>query len=131
MAKKESRHAELVSASQIIDAPYELPEGWKWVRLGDVCKFENGYAFKSDQFVSVGIPVVRITNIKENEIIFDNCVYTAEKDIEDRYLIKKGDLLIAMSGATTGKNGVYQSNEPAYLNQRVGNIKIIDNNVLN
>ena len=43
MAKKESRHAELVSASQIIDAPYELPEGWKWVQLGNVADCLDGF----------------------------------------------------------------------------------------
>ncbi len=42
MAKKENRHAELVSASANIEAPYELPEGWKWCRLGDVAKFIGG-----------------------------------------------------------------------------------------
>ena len=34
--------------------------------------------------------------------------------------------LIAMSGATTGKMGVYPFDETAYLNQRVGNIKILN-----
>ena len=43
MAKKESSHAELVSASQIIDAPYELPEGWKWVQLGNVADCLDGF----------------------------------------------------------------------------------------
>ena len=33
-------------------------------------------------------------------------------------------MLIALSGATTGKNGVYYLDEIAYLNQRIGNIKI-------
>ena len=42
MAKKDNRHAELVSASVNIEAPYELPEGWKWCRLGDVAKFIGG-----------------------------------------------------------------------------------------
>lgn len=32
------------------------------------------------------------------------------------------DLLIAMSGATTGKYGIYHNTYPAYLNQRVGKI---------
>ena len=35
MAKKETRHSELASESQNIDAPYELPEGWTW------CVYKN------------------------------------------------------------------------------------------
>ena len=130
MAKKENRHAELVSASANIEAPYELPDGWKWCRLGDVCKFENGHAFKSDKFAEHGTPVIRITNIKDNEVSLDDCAYTTETSIDERFLVKKGDLLIAMSGATTGKNGIYCNDDKAYLNQRVGNIKVIDTNVL-
>ena len=111
--------------------PYELPEGWKWCRVGDVCKFENGYAFKSDKFAKEGIPVVRITNLKDNEVSLEDCVYTTEDNIEERFIVKKGDLLIAMSGATTGKNGVYLFDKIVYLNQRVGNIKVIDSTILN
>lgn len=117
--------------SKDIKIPYELPEGWKWCRLGDVCKFENGYAFKADKFSKTGIPVIRITNIKENEIDLSDCIHSSETNIDDKFLVRKGDLLIAMSGATTGKNGVYLSEEKVYLNQRVGNIKVIDNKILN
>ncbi len=42
LAKKENRHAELVSASANIDAPYELPEGWKWCMLGDIAEIKTG-----------------------------------------------------------------------------------------
>lgn len=113
-----------------IDAPYELPEGWKWVRLGDVCKFENGYAFKSDNFSDKGTPVIRITNIKENTVDLESCVFTTETNIDNRFCVLDGDLLIAMSGATTGKTGVFKGTQIAYLNQRVGNIKIIDKTLL-
>ena len=37
----------------------------------------------------------------------------------DTYQIKRNDILIAMSGATTGKIGLYESDEIAYQNQRV------------
>ena len=140
MAKKEIEHTTTMLGSQNMKSsqrmvsvvePYELPEGWKWCRLGEVCKFENGYAFKSDKFAKQGIPVVRITNLKDNEVSLEDCVYTTEDNIEERFIVKKGDLLIAMSGATTGKNGVYLFDKIVYLNQRVGNIKVIDSTILN
>lgn len=37
-----------------------------------------------------------------------------------QFAIKKGDILVAMSGATTGKIGTYKGNITAYLNQRTG-----------
>lgn len=113
------------------EQPYKVPENWCWVKLGTVCKFENGYAFKSKYFsANEGIPVIRISNIVDNSISLEECVNTIEKNIDEKYIIKNGDLLIAMSGATTGKNGIYYSDKIAYLNQRVGNIKVIDENLL-
>ena len=55
--------------------------------------------------------------------------YKGEK-VDDRFFVTKGDLLIAMSGATTGKMGVYSYEETAYLNQRVANIRILDDSIL-
>lgn len=113
------------------EQPYEVPENWVWVRLGEVCFFENGYAFKSDKFSSEkGIPVIRISNIKENNVDLDDCIKTLEENIDEKFIVHQGDLLIAMSGATTGKNGVYMSANIAYLNQRVGNIKVKNKELL-
>ncbi len=129
LTPEERLQAALVPESE---QPYKLPENWCWVKFGTVCKFENGYAFKSDQFTkNQGIPVIRISNIVDNSIVLDDCVYTTEINIDSKYIIDKGDLLIAMSGATTGKNGIYYSDKIAYLNQRVGNIKVINERVLN
>lgn len=113
------------------EQPYKVPANWCWTKLGNVCRFESGFAFKSDYFNKVnGIPVVRISDIKENEVILHNCIFTTELNIDEKFIIRNGDLLIAMSGATTGKNGIFKSDKIAYLNQRVGNIKVINNNVI-
>lgn len=131
MAKE--KHKELTIEDVLVpveEQPYEVPENWCWTTLNQVCFLENGYAFKSDKFSDEGIPVIRISNIFDNEVSIEGCVYTIEEDIDERFVVRKGDLLIAMSGATTGKNGVYLSDKKAYLNQRVGNIKIINHDVL-
>ena len=72
-----------------------------------------------------GTPLIRIANISENKIDLSSCVFIQEK-VDDRFTISYGDLLIAMSGATTGKMGVYLHKDKALLNQRVGNLKIIN-----
>ena len=105
------------------NVPFEIPESWCWCKLSDVCNFESGYAFSSDDYKDKGTPLVRISNIQDGLVSLDNCVYI-EGDIDKRFIINNGDLLIAMSGATTGKMGVYQYDCPALLNQRVGNVKV-------
>ena len=106
-----------------------LPAGWAMCKLSDLCKIENGFAFSSDDYKSQGIPLVRISNITHNTIDITDCAYI-EGITDDKFKISKGDLLIAMSGATTGKMGVYPFDETAYLNQRVGNIKILNKSSL-
>ena len=112
------------------DTPYEkmLPKGWAWCKLGEVCSFENGYAFNSNDYQKKGIPLIRISNIKDGEIDISKAVYI-EAEYDKRFIIEYGDLLIAMSGATTGKMGVYKLDRKALLNQRVGNIKVRNKDV--
>ena len=107
----------------------KLPYNWCLCNLGDVCMLENGFAFSSDQYKAKGIPLIRISNIKDNEISLSSCVFINE-GYEEKYIVHSGDLVIAMSGATTGKMGIYNQKYVAYLNQRVGNIKIVDSNLL-
>ena len=107
----------------------QLPKGWAMCKLSDLCKIENGFAFSSDDYKSHGIPLVRISNITHNTIDITDCAYI-EGITDDKFKVSKGDLLIAMSGATTGKMGVYPFDETAYLNQRVGNIKILNKSSL-
>ena len=101
----------------------KLPKGWCSCTLRNVCSFTNGFAFSSDAYKNNGIPLVRISNItNEGKIDLNSCVYIQD-EIDEQYIIEKGDFLVAMSGATTGKMGVYTYCEISYLNQRVGKIK--------
>ena len=102
----------------------EFPD-WEEKKLGDVCKLQGGYAFKSAEFQKHGIPIIRISNISNNNDFIDNrnLVYYNEIKNSDKFIIKNGDLIVAMSGATTGKSSIYNLIEDAYLNQRVGLFK--------
>lgn len=100
-----------------------LPNGWCRCTLKDIGIFESGYAFSSDEYKQNGVPLVRISNITNNgNIDLSSCVYIQNYN-NSKFIIHKGDLLIAMSGATTGKMGVYKYKTDALLNQRVGNLK--------
>ncbi len=98
---------------------------WKLVKLGDVCHLKNGFAFKSKLFKDKGLPILRISNIQNERIDIRRPVYFDAKDYNidlKKYEVKTGDLLIAMSGATTGKIGFNESSTTFYLNQRVGKL---------
>ena len=102
----------------------------KLEKLGNICRIRNGYAFKSDKFADEGVAIIRISDIQANFVTIDKSVRTPFYPVFENYRIKKGDILIAMSGATTGKFGVYDSDEIAFQNQRVGMFEINNHQVL-
>lgn len=102
-----------------------LPENWEVVRLGDVCEIRNGFAFQSKKFKKSGFPIVRISNIKSNNSIsLKDMVYFSSDDYKNKdlknFIVHQDDVLVALSGATTGKIGKMEEDVILYLNQRVG-----------
>lgn len=105
-----------------------LPQGWVATKLGNYIFVRNGYAFKSKDYVKIPLgtyPVIRISDL-DGEIASSIASVRIQYEVAvDGFELEKGDLLIAMSGATTGKLGIYNGEVPAYQNQRVGNIKLL------
>jgi type I restriction enzyme S subunit len=69
--------------------------------------------------------LITIKNISKNTVSLDNCTYLPDEYYSQykRFQIHKDDLLIAMTGATIGKVGIYESKDNALLNQRNGIIR--------
>lgn len=94
------------------------------LKLKEICDISGGYAFKSTTFTESGIPIIRIGNIADNKVNISETTAYIDENIEGykKFIINKGDILLALSGATTGKFGIYDYNEPALLNQRVAKL---------
>lgn len=99
----------------------DVPEHWEVKKLKYIASYLNGYAFKSDEFSYQGIPVIRIGDIQP-KIDLNETKKISEKyfTIAEKFIINKGDILLALTGATIGKSTVYTLDEVALLNQRVG-----------
>ena len=105
-----------------------MKHNWEYKRLGDVCKIVNGFAFKSELFKDSGMPILRIANIQNDTITTDALVFCNPSDYKtdlSKFLVKSDDLVMALSGATTGKIGINKTNIEFYLNQRVALFKDI------
>ncbi|MCE2061662.1 restriction endonuclease subunit S [Streptococcus thermophilus] len=91
----------------------EIPEGWGVSNLFDAAEVQYGYPFSTDYFNSTGegVPVIRIRDILGNDITN----YSTE-EVEDKYRINVGDVLIGMDG---NFHMNYWIKENCYLNQRV------------
>ena len=101
----------------------DLPDGWRQGNIGSYCDVKSGFAFKSDWWTTEGYKVIKIANIVNNTIDLDSCdCVIAEHALKaNNFYVKSGDILIAMTGATTGKIGIVPlTDEPIVVNQRVG-----------
>ncbi|MCQ2315842.1 MAG: restriction endonuclease subunit S [Bacteroidales bacterium] len=97
------------------------PDGVEYVKLGKVCDFITGFAFKASLFKSDGEPICKTTNIQKDTIDFNQmeCFHLEDYDTcLDKYIIMPQDIVIGMSG--TIKIGINNSSNKCYLNQRVG-----------
>ena len=123
-AEKNLQNARALFESHLQAVFTQRGKGWVETKLDDVCGLQNGFAFKSSTFKPSGAPILRISNIQDGRVDADNrLVFFDPKDYRenlDRYRIVEDDLLIAMSGATTGKLGFNTEPTVFYLNQRVG-----------
>ena len=92
------------------------------VKISDVCKISNGYAFKSAKYTTGnGARVIRITNVQKSKIVDnDPKIYpSSELSNLDNYKIFEGDILMSLTG-NVGRVGKFPKEMlPAYINQRV------------
>jgi type I restriction enzyme S subunit len=100
--------------------------------LGTVAKVRSGYAFKSEDMGAVGLPVIKIKNVVPPTVDITDCDRVPEEVISsiprvERFELKEGDTLIAMTGATVGKVGKFpRTHERHFLNQRVGKVYLTE-----
>ncbi len=98
-----------------------VPKGWEVTKLGEFINLKSGYAFKSDWWIDEGVPVVKIKDIQEGKIDLTSLAYVSEDNAKKakNFIVNKGDMLIALTGATIGKVGLV-TEDNLLVNQRVG-----------
>ena len=102
------------------------------MQIGEVASFQNGYAFKSKDFVQDGkYKIIKIKELKDGKVRFFNdsaSVNVDDERIIEKYIVEKGDVLFALTGDPVNKNNplswvgrvsVYEDDQLAVLNQRV------------
>lgn len=93
------------------------------IKLGDIFELKSGYAFKSKDWVDEGKPVIKIKDIDGITIDITNLNYVKNKSQLSKasnFEVFGKEIVMALTGATTGKIGVIPKNFKGYVNQRVG-----------
>lgn len=86
------------------EIPFDIPENWEWVRLGDISsKIHYGYTASAQE--KGNAKLLRITDIQKNQVIWGNVPYcNVDKKKLDSIVLKERDILIARTGGTIGKS---------------------------
>ena len=94
-------------------------------RLGDICEILNGYAFKSEKYISSGIRIIRIANVQKG-YIEDTApaFYPIDTPDVEKYILYEDDLLISLTGNVGRVALLKKEFLPAALNQRVACLRL-------
>lgn len=113
MAKKKSINDYLEEAMIPIENQlYEVPDNWIWTNLKSFAsKIQYGYTSKSDLY-GQGVKYLRITDLQYGTVDWSKVPFceVTDKDF-DKFKLKDGDIVVARTGATTGKNHLISSLE--------------------
>ncbi|WP_231196223.1 restriction endonuclease subunit S [Streptococcus equi] len=100
---------------QEVEVPYEIPESWEWVRVGNICSTNVGLTFKPSEVQESGIPVYKANNIKNGKICTLDLAFVSEKTtIKDSEWLNKKDILMAVRSGSkqlVGKTAVIENLE--------------------
>lgn len=96
----------------------------EYKKLNKIATIINGYAFKSSKYITNGYRVIRITNVQKGFLCDDDPKYYAQENSLSKYELFEKDILISLTGNVGRVGFVEKDILPAYLNQRVGCIRI-------
>ena len=101
--------------------------------LGNYINILSGFAFKTKDFVDVGIPIIKIKNICPPYVSLEDLTYVSKEtgEKQKKFMLSYDDVLIAMTGShinqwasVVGRVARVKYTEKTLLNQRVGKITV-------
>ena len=95
------------------EIPYDLPQGWQWVRLEEILTKLTDGAHKTPNYQSSGVPFLSVKDISSGYIDFSNTKFISEsehKELFKRCNPQKGDMLLTKVG-TTGVPAIVETDK--------------------
>ena len=91
-----------------------LPSGWKWVFIGDISKGPE-YGTSQKSLKAGKVPVVRMGNLQNGEIVWDDLAFSNDDEEIEKYRLIKGDVLFNRTNSPelVGKTAIYRGEREA------------------
>ena len=127
----DKRHYEQFADGTIKDIedeiPFEVPEGWAWCRLTNVAITELGKTLDAKKNKGESYDYLCALNVKWYTFDFTTLkqIRLEEKE-KERYLVRKGDLLIC-EGGDVGRSAIWESDNPIYYQNALHRVRFYQN----
>ena len=98
------------------EVPFDIPDSWEWVRLGNIGETNIGLTYKPSDVTSDGVPVLRSNNIQNGQMNYSELLYVS-CTVPERAYAHKGDILICArngSRALVGKSAIVDADGMAF-----------------
>ena len=106
-----SHYEKLDGIERCIDdeLPFEIPQNWKWCRLGNIAKVLGGKRIPAGRKLTnqdTGHVYIRVSDMKDGGISVDNLLFVPDDiyPLISKYIIKREDIFITVAG-TIGRVG--------------------------
>ena len=85
------------------EIPFEIPESWKWVRLGNILLMLVDGTHSRPHYTTSGIPFLSVKDVSGGKVSFSSCKFVSEQTYEEltaRCKPEQGDILLTKVGTT-------------------------------
>ena len=115
------------------DLPFVVPETWRWVKLLELTELITKGSSPKWQGInyvpgSGGVLFITSENVGNYQLRkLDELKYVESRfnEIEPRSILKRGDILINLVGASIGRAALYDLDDGANINQAVALIRLV------
>ena len=110
-----------------------IPKDWEVVKVGDICKLQGGFAFKSADASESGVRWFKIANVGINRVKWNDESFLPNgfEEKHSDFVLNEGDIVVAMTRPVLSGQlkicRILKNDSGSLLNQRVGRVVLKDN----
>jgi type I restriction enzyme S subunit len=112
---------------------FDVPQAWEWIRLGNMCELitkGSSPKWQGVEYVAAEEGILFVTSENVGNYVLrklDDLKYVEARfrEIEPRSMLRKGDILMNLVGASIGRTALYNLGVEANINQAVALIRLI------
>ena len=105
------------------EKPFEIPESWMWVRLGEIFQHNTGKALNLTNRAGVSLKYITTSNLYWNRFELSNLkeMFFTDAEIE-KCTAQKGDLLVC-EGGDIGRAAIWQSDDSIRIQNHIHRLR--------